>query len=504
MSEKNNDSSSIIMESCYIIDTSTINPKNSNIIKSKSLLSNNQNDNDLSKINYEITSYNKIIGKHVKQANCIKELKNFYLISSGTDNKIILYDLLYRKIEEKKIENWIFNVDEIDLSRNYADKDTSFQIVCNINNKILYLINNKNDYLICKHIFQADSFLSFNYLDDGIICTKKGIKLERNLFCPFHIKEYKETHRKLEEERYRQREMEMQMKIEMQMQSYNHFKHRNMHNMPNMQNMHNMPNKFYKMHKKPYFPFTHYDHLEEYKNRDISTKTYKSGIRINNNICAFTSNSVDINGEDKLIIYNVTKNKIIYEAKNYSFTISPNNLCLISIEKNKEKAEKESNLNLLFVACKKYKKNQKNGILLIKIDRKNEAFSNIFYNTKNFEVFCFCHILNVIQTGYIFKNDVEIHDTDYILIGGFDKAKGKGIMKLFKLLIDENNFLNTKLEYIQDIEMKYKNNESFKGPISSICQSKKKGNLLISCWDGNIYLFTPPNIEYFEFYDKQI
>ena len=499
MSE-NNDSSSIIMESCYIIDTSTLNPKNSNIIKSKSLLSNNQNENDLSKINYEITSYNKIIGKHVKQANCIKELKNFYLISSGTDNKIILYDLLYRKIEEKKIESWIFNVDEIDLSRNYADKDTSFQIVCNINNKILYLINNKNDYLICKHIFQADSFVSFNYLDDGIICTKKGIKLERNLFCPFHIKEYKETHRKLEEERYRQREMEMQMQIEKQMLSYNHFKHHNMHN---MHNIHNMPNKFYKMHKKPYFPFTHYDHLEEFKNRDISTKTYKSGIRINNNICAFTSNSVDINGEDKLIIYNVTKNKIIYEAKNYSFTISPNNLCLISIEKNKEKAEKESNLNLLFVACKKYKKNQKNGILLIKIDKKNEAFSNIFYNTKNFEVFCFCHILNVIQTGYIFKNDVEIHDTDYILVGGFDKAKGKGIMKLFKLLIDENNFLNTKLEYIQDIEMKYKNNESFKGPISSICQSKKKGNLLISCWDGNIYLFTPPNIEYFEFYDKQ-
>ena len=499
MSE-NNDSSSIIMESCYIIDTSTLNPKNSNIIKSKSLLSNNQNENDLSKINYEITSYNKIIGKHVKQANCIKELKNFYLISSGTDNKIILYDLLYRKIEEKKIESWIFNVDEIDLSRNYADKDTSFQIVCNINNKILYLINNKNDYLICKHIFQADSFVSFNYLDDGIICTKKGIKLERNLFCPFHIKEYKETHRKLEEERYRQREMEMQMQMEKQMLSYNHFKHHNMHN---MHNIHNMPNKFYKMHKKPYFPFTHYDHLEEFKNRDISTKTYKSGIRINNNICAFTSNSVDINGEDKLIIYNVTKNKIIYEAKNYSFTISPNNLCLISIEKNKEKAEKESNLNLLFVACKKYKKNQKNGILLIKIDKKNEAFSNIFYNTKNFEVFCFCHILNVIQTGYIFKNDVEIHDTDYILVGGFDKAKGKGIMKLFKLLIDENNFLNTKLEYIQDIEMKYKNNESFKGPISSICQSKKKGNLLISCWDGNIYLFTPPNIEYFEFYDKQ-
>ena len=99
---KNNDSSSIIMESCYIIDSSTLNIKNSNIIKDKSLLSNNQNDNDPSKINYEITSYNKIIGKHVRQANCIKELKNFYLVSSGTDNKIVLYDLLYRKIEEKK------------------------------------------------------------------------------------------------------------------------------------------------------------------------------------------------------------------------------------------------------------------------------------------------------------------------------------------------------------------------------------------------------------------
>ena len=51
---------------------------------------------------------------------------------------------------------------------------------------------------------------------------------------------------------------------------------------------------------------------------------------------------------------------------------------------------------------------------------------------------------------------------------------------------------------MQDIDFKY--NEKFKGfqgPINSIIQSKVKGNVLVTCYDGNVYLFTPPNIDYY-------
>ena len=336
-------------------------------------------------------------------------------------------------------------------------------------------------------MFQADSFVSFNFLEDAIICTKKGINFVKNLFCPFHIKEYKESHRKIEEERQKQKMINY----------YRNF---------------NIKSAFHRMNKNPFFPYMHYENHEEEKNKIICKKTYKSGIRINNILCAFTSNSVDLNGEDNLIIYSILKNKILYEAKNYSFTLSPNNLFLISKEIDEGNKNKESNYKLLLSACKKYKKNQKNGILLIKIDVKNENFSKIFYNTGNYEVFCFCHILNIKETGYIFKNEVEIHNTNYILVGGFDVEKGKGILKLYKILYDDSNFLKTKIEYIQDVDyiqkIQSKNNkepfQGFKGPISCICQSKKNGNVLISCWDGNVYLFSPPNIEYFDFYDQKL
>ena len=49
-----------------------------------------------------------------------------------------------------------------------------------------------------------------------------------------------------------------------------------------------------------------------------------------------------------------------------------------------------------------------------------------------------------------------------------------------------------------------KNFKSFKGPISSIIQSKEKGNILITCWDGNVYLMTYPDIEYYLKCDKKL
>ena len=50
----------------------------------------------------------------------------------------------------------------------------------------------------------------------------------------------------------------------------------------------------------------------------------------------------------------------------------------------------------------------------------------------------------------------------------------------------------TKIEFIQDIII---DNMIFKGPVSCITQSSKEGDILVSCWDGNIYLFGNINID---------
>ena len=224
----------------------------------------------------------------------------------------------------------------------------------------------------------------------------------------------------------------------------------------------------------------------------ISDELYVNGIFIDKNIVALTSNEVIRNGKDKIDFYNISSKKLFKEYNGCSFIKSKTGLTLIP--SNKE----TSNDKVLLCACKKYKRNQKNGILLFNIKmNQNNIVTNIsdtFYNTKNFEVFCFC------QLGFKSKQcmerilDIEYEDnlvyTDYILVGGYDKNKGKGVIKLYKLVRRKKK---TTLNYIKDINIKKNQNfNGFKGPITCIIQSKQKGNILVTGWDGNVYLFTPP------------
>ena len=121
---------------------------------------------------------------------------------------------------------------------------------------------------------------------------------------------------------------------------------------------------------------------------------------------------------------------------------------------------------------------------------------------------------------------MNITYTDYFLVGGFDKNKSKGLIKLFKLVYDETNYNKInyiKIQYMQDInfyneytqvinqnENNNRNEIIFKGfrkPISSIIQSKNIsnniGDILITCFDGNVYSFNCPNIDLYLKYDEQ-
>jgi len=233
----------------------------------------------------------------------------------------------------------------------------------------------------------------------------------------------------------------------------------------------------------------------------LYSKAYRGGIHLNKFNIAFTSNKIITNGEDKLIILNLKSITIIKIIEGYSFILSSNGLSLIPRE------ETQSNNKILLCACKKYLSNQKNGILLVnaQVDD-NKDIKKPFYDTGSFEVYCICPILRIAakEKISIFKENINIYDTDYFLAGGFDSSKNKGIIRLYKL-VRSDKIEDTTIEFIQNIdfekELKFK---GFKKPISCMKQSKKNGKILITSWDGNVYSFSYPKIEQFLDYDEQM
>ena len=69
----------------------------------------------------------------------------------------------------------------------------------------------------------------------------------------------------------------------------------------------------------------------------------------------------------------------------------------------------KNNCKLLLVACKKYLKDDKNGILLLLLKLQLDNYSGEkfekFYDTKNFEVYCFCPILKIENKSLFYKTD---------------------------------------------------------------------------------------------------
>lgn len=215
----------------------------------------------------------------------------------------------------------------------------------------------------------------------------------------------------------------------------------------------------------------------------IKEKTFRDGIKINDYLIALTSNKVAVDGEDNLLLYNINSYKKkqiskIGDETNYSFNFSINTMALIKIDNKK----------ILLCSCKKYFPGQNNGILLFNPELEFEDKSpKQFIDTKYFEVYCICPI------EYECK---KLKDDKYFLIGGFDEEKEEGQIKLYKLISNKYNKDLFEIEFIQDIEFE-KNDKfgGFEGPISSLIQSKYKRNILASCYDGNIYKFSPINLD---------
>ena len=228
--------------------------------------------------------------------------------------------------------------------------------------------------------------------------------------------------------------------------------------------------------------------------KEISKNNYCGGIQINEYLYAFTSNSIEPNGKDLLIIYNARNNSIVKSIEEYSFIVSSNGLCLIDTSTNTYQNNK-----ILLCACKKYDPQKKNGILSIQLElnnNNNNKYQEVFYDTEYFQVNCFCQICEVVNENAIGdditeKQNIKINKTNFVFIGGYDEKKGEGVIKLYE--IKEN-----KLTFLQDIEFEYDENfQGFDNSVSCITQSNITGNILVTCWDGNVYLLNPPNIDFY-------
>ena len=223
---------------------------------------------------------------------------------------------------------------------------------------------------------------------------------------------------------------------------------------------------------------------------------YKKGIIINENIFVFTYNGRLVE-DNNLIFYNKTLKKCDYIIKGYSFSKYPNGLYLIP---------KEDTL-ILFCACK-YLKNQSNGIMMIKINKeynnKKNQYCCRFYNTKEFKVYCFCTLINTDN-----KN-IDENKTQYFFVGGYDNNKRQGIIKLYKIIYNDINFKKSKIIHLKDLTFENiylnkkesmnnedKNELGFNLPITCITQDKLNRYILITCQNGNVYLFSPPNLEHY-------
>jgi hypothetical protein len=237
------------------------------------------------------------------------------------------------------------------------------------------------------------------------------------------------------------------------------------------------------------------------QNPIISGKSYIGSIKISQNIIAITSNKVQYYGEDKLIFYNIDKKKISKEIEGPSFTSGINGLALMPREETKAKNK------ILLCACTKYTNDQKNGIYLANPQLEDNQLVNYpFYDTGNFEVFCFCPILIINPKNKILQEgeEKEIIDTKYFFVGGFNEDKKEGEIKLYKVIYSEKAF-NNKIEFVQNIEFeRNKDFNGFEGAVSCIIQAKKEsnGNILVTCYSGKIYLLSVPNLDLYKAKEK--
>ena len=379
-------------------------------------------ENKKNKKNYyeiiKIEEIQKIKCDHYNNSDCanyIKEISNGFLVINGENDTFHFYDKNCKKIGEIYLTKY---KDYNEYKISYLQKS----------NQEIYGIFETNE-----------SIISQNNIKNLMICTKEGLKF-------FSIK----------------------------------YHNNKINNLLQREITHESCSVFFETKDNTYIigGLNGVYHLDKQgkKIKHIEGE-FKGGIKINDNLFGFTSNSL-IRNEQKLIFYNIESKDICEQIENFSFINSINGLTL--------SREDDSRKKILLCACKKYGNNDKNGILIVEL---NLQFKK-FYDTKDFEVYCFCPIKKFINENDFPNDTYNIIYTDYFFVGGLDSEKKRGLIKLYKIIFDDSN---TEIEWMQDIIFE-NNNMNFQKSITCIIQSNFTGKIFITSSDGNIYMCSAPNI----------
>ncbi len=216
------------------------------------------------------------------------------------------------------------------------------------------------------------------------------------------------------------------------------------------------------------------------ESEDFINETYKKDNKFTINIGeyqieVYTYNSYIEGNENKLIFFDKKKKRIIKEINGYSFPISKNGMTIMHNE-------------ILLCPSKKYLQEQKQGIISIYFNFKQNIYRTFFHEIKDFVVNCICNLL-----------DPEKKETNFILVGGFSKDIS---VRLYK--INHNTFLKTiEVQFNRDIFIVENNFFTInKKQINLIKQSKKTGKIRI--WSNkSIYLCSPLNLSKYLFFEEQ-
>ena len=427
---------------------------------------------------FKVLEFIKIMGNHnEKNRMFIPEYMNqskvfYYTLSSGTNNEIKIYNTYF--IEEKgmikeEVKDWIYNMYERD------------------NNK-----NNESEFIVCA--FREISLLKF-----------KDKKYEENNNKKWNVPNM--TCLSCAEVKIKkQKENEDHITEYLIIAGRNGIKY--------------ITDVFRDKNKN--------DLNSDLNNSYIDRKnTFRSVFNLGKTRIVCTSNSIIPDGKNKLIIYNFNKNSDNskrkeeneneyeieeIEKENYSFIASNNGIACYDD-------------NILLCACKKYTKKDQNGILLLIIkydnnkdkeskDKKIIEVKKKFCDTKDFEVYCFCHKLKRKQSGS--QNNINektdpFIKTDFFFVGGFDKKLREGKIKLYKYERKNKEIIGIKFlqdiefdekyEELSIIEMKIRKPEKFEGfsgAINSIIQDYCSSSIIVSCYNGKIYQLSEPNLQSYE------
>ena len=231
-------------------------------------------------------------------------------------------------------------------------------------------------------------------------------------------------------------------------------------------------------------------------------------IQINEEIIAFTSNSLYSHGKDIIVFYNTKTNAIQKIIEGYPFSKNSKSWDFIDIRSKK----------YLIIICGIISANQKNGILLIDLDILNnidnendEEFTKFFETEIGFFYESVSHLHNP-EAKNEDKNNLNItnsnsniiYNEEYILVGGLDQEKSEGVVKLFRIKIEDK----ISLQFLDDIIIcdKYDKDcqKIFSGSVSFIKQ-EDDGEIkfrFIETFDTidniyTIYVCEKPQLEYY-------